>query len=214
MASNNSRVSSAVVKRLPGYYRYLGELEREGMVRISSQELGVRMGLTASQIRQDINCFGGFGQQGYGYNVGELKRRIGDILGLNRGFRMVVVGAGNIGSALAKYSGFRQLGFSVDALFDSDDVLVGQEVDGIPVLPADALESYLAGHRVEVGIIAAPASSAQQVCDRLVAGGVRAIWNYAPVDLSVPEGVAIQSIHLSDSLMVLSYYMREQGGRI
>lgn len=205
------KVPNAVVMRLPGYYRFLTMLEQLGFVRISSQQLGDRMGLTASQIRQDINCFGGFGQQGYGYNVSELRMRIGEILGLTRVYRMVVVGAGNIGRAIAHYKDFREMGFAVEALFDEDPALVGHSECEIPVLAAGDLPDYLAHHPVDMGVIAVPGPAAQATCDRLTAGGVRAIWNFAPVDLSVPEGVVLKSVHLSDALMVLSYYMTNGG---
>ena len=205
--ANSGKVSGAVVRRLPGYYRYLCDLERDGLVRISSQELGSRMGLTASQIRQDINCFGGFGQQGYGYNVSELRKRIGEILGLDEQYSMVVVGAGNIGQGLAKYSGFRRQGFVVKAMFDRHPEHIGAQADDVAVLQ---LEEYVRENQIAIGVITTPAASAQQICDVLVKGGVRAIWNFASVDLNVPEGIALQNVHLSDTLMVLSYHMRNQ----
>lgn len=208
--ANSGKVSGAVVRRLPGYYRYLCDLERDGLVRISSQELGSRMGLTASQIRQDINCFGGFGQQGYGYNVSELRKRIGEILGLDEQYSMVVVGAGNIGQGLAKYSGFRRQGFVVKAMFDRHPEHIGAQADDVAVLPVEELEEYVRENHIAIGVITTPAASAQQICDVLVKGGVRAIWNFASVDLNVPEGIALQNVHLSDTLMVLSYHMRNQ----
>lgn len=202
------RVSGAVIRRLPGYYRYLGKLERAGAQRISSQELGEQMGLTASQIRQDINCFGGFGQQGYGYNVPELRRRIGDILGLNRAYRMAIVGAGNMGRALLSYGGFRDMRFEVVAVFDSDPELIGRAALGLTIRDVRELPQALAAQPVDIGIIAVPESAAQSVCDQLVAGGVRAIWNFAPVDLAAGPDVAVNSVHLSDSLLVLTYALR------
>ena len=186
-----SRVSDAVVRRLPMYYRHLRELEKAGVVRISSQELGERMNLTASQIRQDINCFGGFGQQGYGYHVANLKERIGEILGLNHEYHVIIIGAGNIGRAVANYTGFAKEGFNVQAMFD--------------VSPA-----LMAAHQVDIAVLAVPSAYAQTTCDTLVRGGVRAIWNFAPVDLVLPEGVAVNNVHLSDSLHILSYRMNEK----
>lgn len=201
------KVPNAVVQRLPGYYRYLTILEEIGLVRISSQQLGERMGLTASQIRQDINCFGGFGQQGYGYNVSELRARIGEILGLTRAYRMVIIGAGNIGQAISNYQSFRDMRFEAEALFDISEEIVGRKVGDLFVFPLDALADYLANNAIDIGIITTPKSAAQPVCDMLVEGNVKAIWNFAPVDLSVPEGVSLKSVHLSDALLVLSYHM-------
>lgn len=205
-----SRVSDAVVRRLPMYYRHLRELEKAGVVRISSQELGERMNLTASQIRQDINCFGGFGQQGYGYHVSNLKERIGEILGLNHQYHVIIVGAGNIGRAVANYAGFAKEGFHIQAMFDVSPALVGIDVHGILVQPMDKLGAWLAAHKVDIAVLAVPASCAQEICDELVSGGVRAVWNFAPVDLNLPQGVAVNNVHLSDSLHILSYRMNEK----
>ncbi|MEG0144548.1 MAG: redox-sensing transcriptional repressor Rex [Clostridia bacterium] len=210
MHEKRDRVPRAVVSRLPAYYRYLGNLEKAGLVRISSQQLGERMGLTASQIRQDINCFGGFGQQGYGYNVTELKNQIGQILGLTRDYRCIVVGAGNIGQAVSGYKAFREMGFAVEALFDVRPEALGATKGGLPILPLDRLDGYLAENKVDIGVLAVPETVAQSMCDRLVNAGVGAIWNFAPVDLAVPEQVTLQSVHLSDALLLLSYYMQNQ----
>jgi redox-sensing transcriptional repressor len=201
------KVSWAVVRRLPGYYRHLEALERDGVSRISSQALAVRMGLTASQIRQDINCFGTLGQQGYGYNVTELRRHIGQILGVDRGYRAVVVGAGNIGRAVSSYYGPEHTFLTVLALFDPDTALHGQKGDEAPILPLDQLSGFLREHKIDVGIIATPAQAAQESAIRLMEGGVRALWNFAPVDVETREGCAIQNVHLTDSLMVLTYHM-------
>ncbi len=201
------RVPRAVVGRLPGYYRYLCNLEKMGLVRISSQQLGERMGLTASQIRQDINCFGGFGQQGYGYNVAELRRRIGEILGLGHKYHTIVIGAGNIGQAVANYRAFRDMGFEVMALFDMREEVLGETRSALPILSTDHIENYLQDNHVDIGVIAVPENAAQPMCDRLVKGGVNAIWNFAPVDLDVPDNVTLKSVHLADALLELSYYM-------
>lgn len=203
---NKDKVSNAVVSRLPLYYRYLCALEKEGYVRISSQQLGKKMGLTASQIRQDINCFGGFGQQGYGYNVSGLRIRVGEILGMTRTYHTVIVGAGNIGRAIAGYKAFEKMGFLVDALFDVNPMVLGEKYEK-PVLPMSELPGYLDSHSVDVGVIAVPDLAAQSACDALAQGGVKAIWNFAPIDLNVPEGVVLRSVHLLDALLVLSYYM-------
>ena len=207
MTFKRNKVPRAVVSRLPAYYRYLVNLEKAGLVRISSQQLGERMGLTASQIRQDLNCFGGFGQQGYGYNVAELRGRIGAILGLTHKYRCIVVGAGNIGLAVSGYAAFRQIGFVVEALFDVRPQALGYTKGGLPVLSVEQLPQYLAENPIDVGVLAVPEGAAQPMCDLLVKGGVKAIWNFAPVDLSVPEGVTLNSVHLQDTLLVLSYYM-------
>ncbi len=205
-----SRVSDAVIRRLPMYYRHLRELEKAGIVRISSQELGEKMNLTASQIRQDINCFGGFGQQGYGYHVANLKEHIAEILGLRKQYHVIIVGAGNIGRAVANYPRFAKEGFNVQAIFDVSAALVGIDVHGILVQPMEKLEGWLAAHQVDIAVLAVPASCAQDMADRLAKGNVRGIWNFAPVDLSVPEGVAVNNVHLSDSLNILSYRMNEK----
>ena len=205
-----SRVSDAVIRRLPMYYRHLRELEKAGVVRISSQELGEKMNLTASQIRQDINCFGGFGQQGYGYHVANLKEHIAEILGLRKQYHVIIVGAGNIGRAVANYPRFAKEGFSVQAIFDVSAALVGIDVHGILVQPMEKLDGWLSAHQVDIAVLAVPASCAQDTADRLAKGGVRGIWNFAPVDLTLPEGVAVNNVHLSDSLNILSYRMNEK----
>ncbi|MEG0767138.1 MAG: redox-sensing transcriptional repressor Rex, partial [Clostridia bacterium] len=207
---NHEKISDAVVRRLPGYYRHLRELEHMGITRMSSQELGQRMGLTASQIRQDINCFGGFGQQGYGYNVPELKQRIGEILGLDKLYHMIIVGAGNIGRAVAHYPTFKREGFLVDALFDVDPALIGQQVGDAKIHALLDLPAYLQTQPVDIVVIATPDAQAQQVMDLAVAAGIRAIWNFAPVDLIAPEDVTVNNVHLSDSLIILSFRMHER----
>lgn len=201
------KVSNAVVSRLPVYYRYLCTLENLGYVRISSEQLGEKMGLTASQIRQDINCFGGFGQQGYGYNVSGLRMRVGEILGMTRTYHMVILGAGNIGRAISGYKAFADRGFVVDALFDIDPAVIGTFEGAKPVYAMEQLEGYLKSHPVDVGVIAVPDIAAQSAADALVQGSVRTIWNFAPMDLNVPDDVVIRSVHLLDALLVLSYYM-------
>ncbi len=201
---NTHYVSEAVVKRLPMYYRYLTNLEEQGITRISSRELSEIMGLTASQIRQDINSFGGFGQQGFGYLVAELKKKIGEVLGLEREYHMVVVGAGNIGQAVAHYKGFSDIGFHVKRMFD-----IGPQPGDEDVFPIEDLADYLAQNSVDIGVITTPVESAQEVCDILCKGGVKGIWNFAPIDLQTPLGVAANHVHLSDSLLVLSYHCRD-----
>lgn len=210
MAYRRSRVSDAVVKRLPGYYRHLRELEKIGIKRISSQELGTRMGLTASQIRQDINCFGGFGQQGFGYHVSELKMRIAEILGLSRDYHVIIVGAGNIGRAIANYPSFSREGFKLKAMFDTSSALIGIDVHGTVVQSIDKLDAWLENHNVDIAVLSVPVDTAQDTFDRLVKGGVRGVWNFAPIDLVGPENVSVNNVHLSDSLHILSYRLHEQ----
>lgn len=206
------KISGAVIRRLPGYYRYLKRLEMEGVQRISSQELGQQMGLTASQIRQDMNCFGGFGQQGYGYNTHELRLKISEILGLDRSYTMAIVGAGKIGQAILSYDGFRSMDFRITAMFDTDPELIGRRVRDITICDAAHIRDVLSASPVDIGVVAVPEASAQWVCDMLVSCGVRAIWNFAPIDLNAARDVAINNVHLSDSLMVLTYSMRHNGG--
>ncbi len=200
-------VSDAVIRRLPGYYRHLRELEAAGVHQISSQELGRRMQLTASQIRQDINCFGGFGRQGYGYEVTALKGHIAEILGLDKKHRMIIIGAGNIGRAVANYPSFGREGFQTVAIFDADPGKIGTDVAGLKVLGTDALEAFLNENPVDIGVLAMPAKGAQQVLNQLVAKGIKGIWNFAPTDLNHPDNVTVVNVHLSDSLQILSFRM-------
>ena len=205
-----SRVSDAVIRRLPMYYRHLKELEKAGVERISSRELGERMNLTASQIRQDINCFGGFGQQGYGYHVPELRWHIGEILGLEHTYDVIIVGAGNIGRAIANYEGFEREGFHVRAIFDDAKEIQGKAVRGIVVQDVNGMDAWLKENHADIAVIAVPAASAQETADHLVEAGMKAIWNFAPVDLHLPADVVSNHVHLSDSLHILTYRMNEE----
>ena len=198
-------ISQAVIRRMPRYYRYLGEMLEEGVERISSNELSSRMNVTASQIRQDLNNFGGFGQQGYGYNVKFLYEEIGKILGLNQKHNIIVVGAGNLGQALANYVKFEKLGFVIIELFDVNPALVGKEIRGIKIHMLDELEEFLKEHEVDIAALTMPKSKADAIANRLVDSGVHAIWNFAHVDLELTEDVVVENVHLSDSLMQLSY---------
>ena len=192
-------ISMAVIKRLPKYHRYLQELLRNDVDRISSKELGEKIGFTASQIRQDLNCFGDFGQQGYGYNVKDLYNQISIILGLNKEYKGVILGAGNIGQAIANYSRFVQVGLDIVAIFDANPKLVGMRIRDIEIQDIDNLRSYLKENSVDIGIICVPRINAQKVSDLLVENGVTGIWNFAPVDLVVPEDVTVENVHLSES---------------
>ena len=207
MADNN--ISSAVIKRLPIYYRYLGELLEHDVVRISSKELSIRMKVTASQIRQDLNNFGGFGQQGYGYNVEYLYQEIGKILGLDKKQTMVIIGAGNLGQALANYN-FDMIGFSVIGIFDANPRLEGLAVRGIEIQMVDDLEEFVKHHHVDVATLTVPKKFAREIAAKLDTWGVKAIWNFAPIDLLVSDDVCVKNVHLNESLMTLSYDYRNK----
>ncbi len=198
-------ISQAVIGRLPRYYRYLGDLKDEGVERISSQELSRRMNVTASQIRQDFNNFGGFGQQGYGYNVDYLYNEIGKILGLNEEHNLIIVGAGNLGRALTNYSNYENRGFHFMGLFDKNPEFVGKKIGSLEIMPMDKIEDFIIDNGIDIVVIAIPKAGAVQVADRVVKIGVKAIWNFAHVDLNVPDDVVVENVHLSDSLMKLSY---------
>lgn len=205
-----SNISMAVIRRLPKYYRYLGELLSNDVKRISSQELSGITGFTASQIRQDLNCFGGFGQQGYGYNVEELHSQIGKILGLQKNYKTIIAGAGNVGQAIANYSFFEKSGFHVQAIFDVNPKLIGLEINDIRVLDAEKMESYIRENSIDIGVICTPKSQSQGVAEAMVKGGVKAIWNFAPVDLKLSKNVIVENVHLSESLFTISYLLQEQ----
>ena len=199
------KISRAVISRLPRYYRYLGDLLEAGVERISSNDLSKKMQVTASQIRQDFNNFGGFGQQGYGYNVKYLYTEIGKILGLDKDHNFIIIGAGNLGQALANYASFERNGFILKSLFDVNPRLEGVTIRGIPVRMLDELEGYLQENDIEIAALTLPKSKAEEVADVLVANGIKAIWNFAHTDLTLPKDVIVESVHLADSLMKLSY---------
>ena len=199
-------ISQAVVRRMPRYYRYLGDLLEEGVERISSNDLSKRMNVTASQIRQDLNNFGGFGQQGYGYNVKFLYEEIGKILGLNTTHNIIIIGAGNLGQAIANYGKFDRLGFKTIALFDVNPAMRGLSVRGIQIYMLDELEEFCKNNKVDIAALTMPKSKADAIANRLVELDIRAIWNFAHVDLDlVDKDVVVENVHLSESLMQLSY---------
>jgi len=206
----NSRVSMAVVRRLPKYYRYLGELMEKGVSKISSKEFGRLLGFTASQIRQDLNYFGGFGQQGYGYNVKELREEIGKILGLDDKYKTIIVGAGNLGQALANYSGFEECGFILKGVFDINPRLIGMSIRGIKIMDIDEIKDFINREGIEIGIICTPKKGAQDAANRLVESGIKAVWNFAPANLEVPADVVVENVHLSESLIALAYLLKEK----
>lgn len=201
----SKEISQAVIGRLPRYFRYLGELKDEGVERISSQELSELMKVTASQIRQDFNNFGGFGQQGYGYNVTFLYQEIGKILGLDKTHHLIIIGAGNLGQALGNYMNFERRGFLLKGIFDKNPALYGKKVREIEVQPMERVEAFVRENEVDIAVLTIPKTSAVEVAEILVANGIKAIWNFAHVDLNVPEGIQVENVHLSDSLMKLSY---------
>ncbi|SFE20488.1 redox-sensing transcriptional repressor [Peptostreptococcaceae bacterium pGA-8] len=205
----NTKISSAVIKRLPRYRRYLYELKKKGIEKISSKEFSSLIGYTASQIRQDLNNFGGFGQQGYGYSVEGLYNEISAILGLDKDYKMVIVGAGNLGSAIAKYTHTYKGEFKLCAAFDVKKALIGQELDGFPIMDYENIVEYVEENDISIGIICVNKESAQEVADKLTFAGVNGIWNFAPVDIEVPSWVAIENVHLSDSLHSLAYHMND-----
>lgn len=198
-------ISQAVIRRLPRYYRYLGELLENGVERISSNDLSMRMRVTASQIRQDLNNFGGFGQQGYGYNVKYLYTEIGKILGLDENHSMIIVGAGNLGQALANYAAFEKRGFVLKGLFDVKPELNGIEVRGVQIRMMEEIKDFVRNNDVEIAALTIPKEMAVEVASMLVDNGVRAIWNFAHTDLNLPEHIIVENVHLSESLMRLSY---------
>ena len=211
---DKSNVSLAVIKRLPRYHRYLGDLIRDGRLRISSAELSKIMDVTASQIRQDFNCFGGFGQQGYGYNVKYLHSKIGELLGIAEGYRAIIIGLGNLGRALATTHMFERRGVSVVALFDVKEEIVGTDYNGMHVYHTSQLYDFCKENGVHIGVLTVPKECAEQIAKTLADAGVRGIWNFANMELTAPsEGVIVQNVHLGDSLMTLCFGIKSGGER-
>ena len=202
---NKKNISLSVIKRLPKYYRYLESINEKGIIRVSSKELSDITGLTASQIRQDLNHFGCFGQQGYGYNVKELIDELSKIIGVDKDYKLILVGYGNIGHALYQYKSFSDLGYEFEAVFDKEATVLSDS--DLEVRSVDTLGEFLADNKIDIGIIATPKEVAQEVADVLCEGGVKGIWNFSPVDLKVSNGVVIESVHLDESLFTLTYFM-------
>ena len=200
---NKQNISLSVIKRLPKYYRYLESINEKGIIRVSSKELSEITGLTASQIRQDLNHFGCFGQQGYGYNVKELIGELSKIIGVDKKYKIVLIGYGNIGHALYQYKSFRDLGYDFEAVFDKEEFTHEE----LKVQKIDYLKDFLKNNKVDIGIIATPKTVAQEIADILCDGGIKGIWNFSPVDLKVKNGVVIESVHLDESLFTLTYFM-------
>ncbi|MCI5815644.1 redox-sensing transcriptional repressor Rex [Ruminococcus sp.] len=205
-------ISHSVIRRMPRYYRFLGELERQGMIRISSRELAERMGLTASQIRQDLNCFGGFGQQGYGYNVSELHAQIGKILGVHAGNKTILIGVGNLGKAIAQHIDFEKRGCRLIGIFDSNHALCGKQIAGVTVDPIETLEAFCAVNHPVMAVLCIPKTAAHDLAQQLVKLGIRAFWNFSHYDLRMEhEQIIVENVHLGDSLMTLAYGLQHQG---
>lgn len=203
-------IPSGVVTRLPIYLRYLTSLKEQGANRVSSAQLGEALNFTAAQIRSDLSYFGSFGQQGYGYDVSELLKQISRILGLERTYAMVLIGAGNLGKALASYDNFRKRGFEIRAIFDVDELLVGNYHACCIIQPVEQLAEYLRENPTDIGIIATPGKVSQEICDILIENGVKSIWNFSPVHLQVPEDTIVEHMHLTDSLLRLSFRLNER----
>lgn len=205
-----SNISMAVVRRLPKYHRYLEELLNNDIKRVSSQELSKITGFTASQIRQDLNCFGGFGQQGYGYNAEDLHKEIGKILGLDKQYRTVIIGAGNLGHAIANYSSFGKNGFKTWGIFDVNPKVIGEKINDIIVEDVDNAAQFIKENEITIGVLCTPKAHSQDAADVLVEGGVKAIWNFAPTDIKVPDNIIVENVNLSESLFTVSYLLKEK----
>ncbi len=210
MKNKNTEVSIAVIKRLPKYYRYLGDLLDDKVVRISSNELSEKMNITSSQIRQDLNNFGCFGVQGYGYNIQRLYDEIRKILGLDKAHNIIVVGGGNIGKAIINYPGFRKRGFNFTAIFEKDKDLVGTRVNGVEVMSIDTLEEFLADNHVDIVALTIPAKSVYSIYKTILNYEIKGIWNFTQLDLEDDDKIKVESVHLTDSLMTLSYKIHEE----
>ena len=200
-------ISDAVIRRLPRYYHYLNELHNREVIRISSSSLGKRMNVTASQIRQDLNCFGEFGQQGYGYNIAELRSEVGHILGIDKSYKLILIGVGHLGHALLQNFDFQQAGFTVSAAFDVSPAVVGMVINGVEVLPMEQLAEHIALYQPAVATLTVPRPVAQQTADTLMQLGVRGIWNFTNVELApLPDcDVSFENVHFAESLLTLSY---------
>ena len=204
--SKSINISKSVIRRLPRYYRFLGELEDQQISKISSRELSERMHLTASQIRQDLNCFGGFGQQGYGYNVSELRKEIGRILGVDKHRKTILIGAGNLGTALAVHINFEKSGCSLIGIFDSNKKIVGNPLGKLTITDIDNLEKFCRENKPEVAVLCIPKSVTKEIVDRLTELGVRSFWNFSHYDINVEhKNIIVENVHLGDSLLTLSY---------
>lgn len=209
MNYKDKNVPEVVIKRLPRYYRYLGDLLDKDIVRISSSKLSEKMGVTASQIRQDFNYFGGFGQQGYGYNVEYLHNEIAEILGLKEGYRAIIIGAGHLGYALANHASFEKRGFHITALFDNDKSKIGHVVNRIPIFHIDDLKSYISHNNVSIAILTLPKDQVGEMAEKLCEYGIKGIWNFSSAEIKTKIPVPVENVHMSDYLMTLSYKIKQ-----
>ncbi len=208
----SEKISNSVIRRLPRYYRFLGELLKEGTNKISSRELAERMRLTASQIRQDLNCFGGFGQQGYGYNVSELRNEIGTILGVDKQNKAVLIGAGNLGHAIAVHLNFEKYGCKLSGIFDSDPKLIGLEIGGNKIMGIDRISEFCTKNQPKIAILCIPKTAAPQICEQLISLGVKAFWNFSHYDINLEHSdIIVENVHLGDSLLALNYGVSNGG---
>ncbi len=201
----DKKVSLAVIKRLPRYYRFLGDLLDDGITRISSKDLSDKMNVTASQIRQDLNNFGCFGQQGYGYNVELLFEEIKSILGLNKTYNLVILGAGKIGQALLNYVKFEKRGFNFIGIFDVDPNIIGTKIRGLEVKNIKDLEKFTKENNVDIAVLAVPKANAYDIYKNVVEYGIKGVWNFSNTELEKEDGVIVENVHLTDSLMTLAY---------
>jgi len=209
----HDKISPAVIRRLPKYYRYLGELNKIGINKTSSRELSEMTGFSASQIRQDLNNFGGFGQQGFGYDVENLRNEIAKILGLDKKYKIIIIGAGNIGQAIANYTGFYEADYEVVALFDKNPKLIGMSIRNAVIMDSDDIEEFLKKEKIDIVVICTPKSVCQQVAEQVVQCGIKAIWNFAPKDLKMPDDVYVENVHLNESLFSLTYYYNKMNDK-
>lgn len=210
MNYKGKNVPDVVIKRLPRYYRYLGDLLGQDITRISSGKLSEKMSVTASQIRQDFNYFGGFGQQGYGYNVEYLYNEIAEILGLKEGYRAIIIGAGHLGLALANHASFEKRGFKISAIFDNDTKKVGQTVNKKPILNISELEKYIKENNITIAIIAIPKDAVDEMAEKLASYGIKGLWNFSSAEIITSVPVAVENVHMSDYLMTLSYKIKQE----
>ncbi len=207
--TQRKKVSEAVIKRLPRYFRHLSQLLEGNIDRISSNELAQRMNITASQVRQDLNNFGGFGQQGYGYNVKMLHTEIGNILGLGQELSCVLIGAGNLGHAVANYTNFERRGFKIKGIFDNNPAIIDTKINGITVQPVEHLSKFIKEQKIKIAMLTIPAASVKELIDDIIGAGIKGIWNFSYLDMEVPSDIALVNVHLSDSLMTLAYKLNE-----
>lgn len=208
MPLQNKKVSDAVIKRLPRYFRYLADLKDNNVLRISSKTLSEKMGLTASQIRQDFSCFGGFGQQGYGYNVESLYNEIKNILGVNKGYNTIIIGAGNLGQAIANHARFAERGFHLKGIFDIDEKTIGRKINGITIKNISKLDEFTKKIKIDIAILTVPRMDTARMAQKAVDLGISGIWNFSAMDLDMPDEVVVENVHLSDSIMVLGYKIK------